>query len=129
MASLQDVLMAAAAQEKEQQMSPEEAALLYGTLGIGVGAAAGDIPQRVIGAIRSKPKTSGQAMKRMLTPGVRTKLAGLLGAGAAGVGAVLAANQPVQAATTLAKLQAGEDVSEEELRGVLENYYSNLGVA
>lgn len=129
MASLQDVLMAAAAQEKEQQISPEEAALVYGALGAGIGAASGDIPQRMIEAIRSKPKTSGEAIKRMLSPGARTKLAGLFGTGAAGVGAVLAATQPVQAATTLAKLQAGQEVSEAELRGVLENYYSNLGVS
>ena len=129
MASLQDILMAAAAQEKEQQISPEEAALVYGALGAGIGAASGDIPQRMIEAIRSKPKTSGEAVKRMLTPGARTKLAGLFGTGAAGVGAVLAATQPVQAATTLAKLQAGEEVSEAELKGILETYYSNLGVA
>ncbi len=119
MASTQDLLLLAAQQEKENQISPEAAAAILGAVGAGTGAAIGDLPQRMIGAIQPKPKTSGQAFKRMLTPGLRIKLAGMGGLGLAGVGAVTAANQPVRAAEIFARIEAGLPVEEEEIASVL----------
>ena len=128
MASTQDLLLLAAQQEKENQISPETAAALLGIVGAGSGAAIGDLPQSMIEAVQSKPKTSGQAFKRMLTPGLRVKLAGMGGLGLAGVGAVAAANQPVKAAEIFARMEAGLPVEEEEIASVLGQLVTN-GVA
>jgi len=119
MASTEELLLLAAQKEKENQITPEQAALILGAVGAGSGAAIGDLPQGMIEAIQSKPKTSGQAIKRMLTPGLRVKLAGMLGTGLAGVGAVAAANQPVKAAEIYAKIQAGLPVDEEEIASAI----------
>ena len=119
MASTEELLLLAAQKEKENQITPEQAALILGAVGAGSGAVIGDLPQGMIEAIQSKPKTSGQAIKRMLTPGLRVKLAGMLGTGLAGVGAVAAANQPVKAAEIYAKIQAGLPVDEEEIASAI----------
>ena len=119
MASTEELLLLAAQKEKENQITPEQAALILGAVGAGSGAAIGDLPQGMIEAIQSKPKTSGQAIKTMLTPGLRVKLAGMLGTGLAGVGAVAAANQPVKAAEIYAKIQAGLPVDEEEIASAI----------
>lgn len=132
MASIEDVLLAAAQQEQAEKLSQGEAALLAAGLGAGAGAAVGDIPQRIIGAIQPKPTDEIAIVKRKLTPGLRVKLAGLGGLGAAGVGAILAQPRPSQAAVLLAKAQTGDELSAsdiEAIRNVLANYYSNTGAA
>ena len=119
MASNEELLLLAAAQEKENQITPEQAALILGTVGAGSGAAIGDLPQGMIEAIQSKPKTTGEAIKRAFKPGLRVKAGVGLGLAAGGIGGVAALNQPNNALELLARVKAGLPYTEEEVAAAL----------
>lgn len=139
--SIEEALLAKAAQDQQERMSLGDSAIIGSGLGALAGATAGSIPHRAgveINKLKDRlalnqglSRTNYQNFKTAIKPGPRFA-GGLVGAilgGALGAGIRQATMQNSPAAVLLAKIQTGETltpVEQQMLKSELASTYSNI---